>query len=61
MTPEVQKLLARQIRETAQGLTKQLVARSKQDPQPDRYIFDALARLNELSPADGTWTRWKPG
>jgi hypothetical protein len=52
MTPEVAELLAQQIRATAQALTKQLVLRSKREPQPDRYLFDALARLSELSPLD---------
>lgn len=53
MTPEIKKLVSEQIQVTAQALTAQLVARSKQEEHPQRYLFDALCRINELAPADG--------
>ena len=52
MKPEVAKIVAEQIQATAKELAAQLTARSRKEAQPQRYLFDALCRLNELAPVD---------
>lgn len=54
MTPEIKKLVAEQIQATAKALTAQLTVRAAREKDPQRFLFDALCRLNELSPADGS-------
>ena len=47
MTAEVAKLLARQFVRQRRQVTAQLTARAAREKEPEKFVFDALARLNQ--------------